>query len=90
MKVGTKTKRMAIAMMTPERIGSHRWWVKSVGGVKGIWDSGYYIELGTTSLATPTIGRNEEGEGVLTPIEEEEIVRFVEKMARIRHPMSLT
>lgn len=27
---------------------------------------------------------------MLTPIEEEEIVRFVEKMARIRYPMSFT
>lgn len=40
----SENSRMAIAVVTQERIGSHRWWVKSVGGVKGIWDSGYYIE----------------------------------------------
>lgn len=34
-----------------------------------------------------TIGRKRENKGVLTPIEEEEVAKFVEKMASIGHPM---
>lgn len=60
--------------------------MKSFGGVKRIWDVGHYIE--EPPLRQPPLEAR--GEGVLTVIEEEEIVRFVETMASIRHPMSLT